>query len=158
MQFSRQEYWSGLILPSTEDLPKPGIQLTSPALAGGFFTTVLPGKPRKQLCVCFQSLNHAPFCATPWTATSHASLSFTISRSLLKSMSIESLMLSNHLILCHPLFLLSSIFLASGSFSMSWLLSSAGQSIGASASASVLPMNIQGFVPLGLTGLISLQL
>ena len=107
MQFSRWEYWSGLILPSTEDLPKPEIQLTSPALAGGFFTTALHGKPRKWLC--FQSLNHVPFCATPWTAASHASLSFAISRSLLKSMSIASVMLSNHLILCHPLFLLSSI-------------------------------------------------
>ena len=48
-------------------------------------------------------------------------------------------------------------FPSSGSFPMSWLLTSAGQSIGASASTSVLPMNIQGWFPLGLTGLISLQ-
>ena len=48
-------------------------------------------------------------------------------------------------------------FPASGSFSMSWLFASGGQSIGASASASVLPMNIQGWFPLGLTGWISLQ-
>ena len=47
---------------------------------------------------------------TPWTAAHHASLSFTISRSLLKLMSIESLMPSNHLILCRPLLLLPSIF------------------------------------------------
>ena len=48
-------------------------------------------------------------------------------------------------------------FPASGSFPMSWLFASGGQSIGASASASVLPKNIQGWLPLGLTGLISLQ-
>ena len=48
--------------------------------------------------------------ATSWTATSQAYLSFTISRSLLKLMSIEALMLSNHLILYHPLLLLPSIF------------------------------------------------
>ena len=48
--------------------------------------------------------------ATPWTAAHQASLSFTISQSLLKLMSIESVMPSNHLILCHPLFLLPSIF------------------------------------------------
>ena len=48
--------------------------------------------------------------ATPWTAAHQASLSLTISRSLLKFMSIESVMLSNHLILCRPLLLLPSIF------------------------------------------------
>ena len=47
---------------------------------------------------------------TPWTAVCQASLSFTISRSLLKLMSIESLMPSNHLVLCHPLLLLPSVF------------------------------------------------
>ena len=60
----------------------------------------------------------------------------------------------------HPLlppFLLPSIFPTLGSFSMSQLFASVGQSIGVSASASVLPMNIQGGFPLGLTGLISLQ-
>ena len=48
-------------------------------------------------------------------------------------------------------------FPAAGSFPVSWLFASGGQSIGVSASASVLPMNIQGWFPLGLTGLISLQ-
>ena len=43
--FSRQEYWSGLPFPSPGDLPNPGIKLSSPALAGEFFTTELPGKP-----------------------------------------------------------------------------------------------------------------
>ena len=90
-----------------------------------------------------------------WTTAHQASLSFTVSRSLLKLMSVESVMLSKHLILCHPLFILLSIFPESGSFPVSQF-TSGGQSIGTSASASVLPMNIQGWFPLGLTGLISL--
>ena len=57
-----------------------------------------------------QSLSHIQFFATPWTAAHHASLSITSSRSLLKFMSIESVMPSNHLVLCHPLLLLPSIF------------------------------------------------
>jgi len=93
---------------------------------------------------------------TPWTAAHQASLSFNISQSFLKLMSIESVMLSNHLILCSPLLLLPSTFPASGSFPMSQFFTSGGQRIGASASASVLPMNIQSWFPLGLTGLISL--
>ena len=47
MEFSRQEYWSGLSFPSPEDLPDPGMEPASPALAGGFFTTEPPGKPLK---------------------------------------------------------------------------------------------------------------
>ena len=60
--------------------------------------------------VVVQSLSHAQLFVTLWTAAHHASLSFTISRSLLKFMSIESVMLSNHLILCCPPLLLPSIF------------------------------------------------
>ena len=84
------------------------------------------------------------------------SLTFTISWSLLKLMSVESMIPSKYLVLCCPLFFLSSIFPSSGSFPVSWLFTSGGQSIGASASASVLPMNIQGWFPIGLTGLSSL--
>ena len=72
-------------------------------------------------------------------------------------MSIESVMLSNYLILCSPLLLLPSIFPASGSFPMSQFFISGGQKIGASASVSVIPMNIQSWFPLGLTGLILLS-
>ena len=61
-------------------------------------------------CVVVQLLSHAPLFVTPWTAACQASLSFSISQSLLKLMSIASLMPSNHLILCHPLLLLPSIF------------------------------------------------
>ena len=89
-------------------------------------------------------------------------LSFTFSRSLLKIMYIESVMLSNHLIFHCPLLLLPlvrrvSSFPESGSFSTNWLFTLGGQSFGASVLASVLPMNIQGWFPLELTGLISLQ-
>ena len=71
-------------------------------------------------------------------------------------MCVESVMPSNHLILCHFLLVLHSIFPASGSFPGSQFFTSGAQSIGVSASASVLPMNIQGWFLLGLTGLISL--
>ena len=60
--------------------------------------------------VAVQSLSQVPLFVTPWTATCQVSLSFNISQSLLKLMSIESVMPSNHLSLCYPLFLLPSIF------------------------------------------------
>ena len=91
---------------------------------------------------------------TSWTAACQTSLSFTISQNLLKLTSMESVMSSNHLILCHTFFLLPSIFLASGYLPMSQLFASGGQSIGASSSA--LPINIQSWFLLRLTGLISL--
>ena len=78
-------------------------------------------------------------------------------RSLLKLLSIESVIPSNRLILSCPLLLLPSIFPASGSFPVSQFFTLGGQSIGVSASASVLPMNIQDWFPLVLTGWISLQ-
>ena len=89
--------------------------------------------------------------ATPWTAAYQASLSFIISQNLFKLMSIESW--------CHPTISSScpQSFLASGLFPMSQLFSPRDQSIGVSASASFLPMRIQGWFPLGLNGLICLQ-
>ena len=81
--------------------------------------------------------------ATPWTAACQASLSITNSRSLLKFMSIELVMPSNHLILCHPLSSHLQSFPASGSFPMSQFFAEGGQSIGVSASTSVLPVNSQ---------------
>ena len=95
--------------------------------------------------------------ATPWIRARQASLSITNSQSLVKLMSIESVMPSNHLILCCPLLLLSPIPPSSGSFPMSQLFASGGQSIGVSASASGLPINTQDWSPLGWTGWISLQ-
>ena len=103
-----------------------------------------------------QSLSCVQCFVTPWTAELQASLSFTIPQSLLKFMSIESVMPSNHLIHCCPLLLCPQSFPASGSSLVSQLFASGGQSIGVSASVSVFPMNIQGWFPLGLIGLISL--
>ena len=94
------------------------------------------------IVVAIQSISCVWLFATPWTAACQASLTFTISWSLLKFMSIELVMLSYHLMLCHPL-LLISIFPSIRVFSSE--SSSGGQSIG--ASASVLPMNIQDWFP-----------
>ena len=88
----------------------------------------------------------------PWTAACQAPLSSTISQNLLKFMSSESVMLSNHLSLFLPFFYLQSF---PGLFDES-LFAPGGQSIGASAAAPVLPMSIQGWFPFGLTSLISL--
>ena len=93
------------------------------------------------LNVVVQWLSHVQLIVAPWTAVHQASLSFTISWSLLRLMTIELVMSSNHLILCRPL-LLPSVFPSIKSFPMSELFALGGQSIG--ASASVLPMNIQG--------------
>ena len=92
----------------------------------------------------------------PWTAAHQASLSITNSQSLLKLMSIELVMPSNHLILGHPLLLLPSVFRSIRVFCNKPALPIRWPSIEASASTSVLPMNIQGGFPLGLTSLISL--
>ena len=99
-----------------------------------------------------QSLSHVQLFVTPWTAAHQTSLSITNSWSLLKLMSIESVMPSNHLDLFCPCL---QSFPASGPFPTSQFFSSDGQSIG--ASASVLPVNFQDWFPLGWTGWISLQ-
>ena len=110
------------------------------------------------MIVVFQLLSCVQLFETPWTAARQPSLSFTISWSLLKFMSIESVVPSNRLILCCPFSSCLQSFPGSGPFSVSWLFTSGGQSNGASASASasVLPMNIQDQFPLGYTGWISL--
>ena len=83
--------------------------------------------------VFLQSLSHVWLFVTQWTAACQTPLSFTISQSLLKFMSTESVMLSNHLILCLPFSFCLQSFPASGSFPINWLIPSGGQSIGASA-------------------------
>ena len=90
-------------------------------------------------------------CSTPGFPVHHHSWS------LLKLMSIELVMPSNHLILCHSFLLLPSIFPSIRVFPRSQFFTSDGQSIGVSASTLVLPMNIQDSFPLGWTGWISLQ-
>ena len=80
----------------------------------------------------------------------------SMAMSLFKFMSTESVILSNHLISTTPFSFCLQSFPASGSFSVSVLFELGGQSTGTSASASVLPMNVQGWFPLGLTGFIFL--
>ena len=94
---------------------------------------------------------------TPWTAARQTSLSIVNTQSLLKLMSIDLVLPSNHLILCCPLLLPSILRSIRVVFQMSQLFASGGQSIGVSASTSVLPMNTQDSSPLGWTGWISLQ-
>ena len=81
-----------------------------------------------------QWLSWVRLLEAPWTAAHQASLSITNSWSLLRLMSIELVMPSNHLILCHPFSSCLQSFPASGSFSMSQFFASSGQSVGASAS------------------------
>ena len=102
--------------------------------------------------VVFQSLRDVQLLWPHGPAARQGSLSW----SLFKFISIESMIPSNHLILCHPLLPKSSVFPRIRSFPVSWLFASGGQNVGASVSTSVLPLNIQGLFPLGLAGLISL--
>ena len=104
-----------------------------------------------------QSFSHVWLFSTPWTAARQASLSITNSQSSLKLMSIESVMPSNPLILCSPFLLPPSIFPSIRVFSSESVLHIRWPSIGVSASASVLPMNILDWFPLGWTGWISLK-
>ena len=128
------------------------IAMVSPVVMNGFDSWTI--KKRFQFS-SVESLSHVRPFVTPWTAAHQASLSITYSQSLFKLMSIESVISSNHLIFCCPLHLLPSIFSSIGVFSKeSFVLG--GQRIGVSASASVLPMNIQYWWPFRLTGLISL--
>ena len=131
--------------PCGEPLPTHSTTGDPPTLAGSS-GSVACGVTAPFLWVfsSVQSLSHVQLFEIPWTAAHQASLSFTIYWSLLKFMSIESVMLFNHLILCHPLLLLPSIFPSTWTFSIKSTLSSGGQTIGALVSATVLPMNIQG--------------
>ena len=95
-------------------------------------------------------LSHIWLFVTAWTAAWQASLSFNFSLSLHKLMPIQLVMPSNHLILT-PFSLCPQSFPASGSFPVSQLLASGDQNIGASASTSVLPINIRDWLPLRLT-------
>ena len=127
MGFPRQEYWNGLSFPSPEDLPDLGIEPQSPALQADSLPSKLQGScPSLSPIICSNSCPLSQWC--------HPTISSSVT----------------HFCAC------SLSFPASGSFSVSLLFISGGQSVGALASASVLPMNIQDWFPLGLTGLISL--
>ena len=103
-----------------------------------------------------QSLSCVWLFATPWTTAHQTSLSITSSWSLLKLTSIELVMPSNHFILCRLLLLPPSIFPSIRVSSKSQFFAPGGQSIGVSASVSVLPMTFQDWFPLGWTHWISL--
>ena len=142
MVFSRQEYWSGFPFPSPGDLPNPGIKPESPTLQADSLPSEPPGKPSSSSCCCSVTKS-CPTLYDPMDCRqrSQAFLSFTISQSLLKLMSIESVMPSSYLILCHPFSSCLQSFPASRSFLRSQFFESGGQSIG--VSAPVLPMSIQ---------------
>ena len=108
------------------------------------------------LLIVVQSPSHVQLSVTPWTATCQTSLSFTVSWSLPRFITNESVMLSNRLVLCCPFSFCLQSFPASGSFPVNWLFASGGQSSGALTSASVFPINIQGWFRFGVAGLISL--
>ena len=148
MGFPRQECWSALPFPSPGDLPDPGIKPSSPALACRFLTTKPPEKPL--LCtlfiyICISSVTQLCLtlcdpmscCSTPGFPVHHQLLEFT---------QTHVYWVSGHSTISSSVVPLSSCpqsFPASGSLQMSQLFASGGQNIGVSASASVLPMNIQ---------------
>ena len=107
-----------------------------------------------RICCCSVAKSYQLF-VRPRTVACQAPPSFTKAKSLLKFMSTESVMQSNHLILYHPFSFCLQSFPTSGSLPKIWLFASSHQR--ASASASFLPMNIQDWFPLGLTGLIFLS-
>ena len=111
------------------------------------------GYYKEYYVVIVHLLSCARLFVTPWTATHQVPLYSTTYWSLLKYMSIELVMVSNYLILCCPHLLLIPVFPRISLFQ--WLFISDGQSIG--VSASVFPMNSQGYFPFGLNGWISLQ-
>ena len=104
-----------------------------------------------------QSLRCFQLFGSPWTAAHQASLSITSSWGLLKLMSIELVMPSNQLILCHPLLLLPSISPSIRVFSNESVLRTRWPEYWSFSFSISLPMNIQDWFPLGLTGWIFLQ-
>ena len=152
MEFSGQEYRSRLSSPPPGNLPDPEIQptsLASPALGGVFLTTGTTWETHSSIS-SFQSHSQDRLFATPWTTAHQASLSITNCRSQPKPMSISDAIQPSHPLV--PFTSSPKTFPASGSFQMSQFFASGGQSIGVSASTSVLPMNTQDWSPLGWTG------
>ena len=100
--------------------------------------------------LAFSSVSQLCLFTTSWTVAQQASLSITNYQSLLKLLSMKSVMPSNHLIFCHPILLMLLIFPSMRVFSNESVLHIRWPSIG--VLASVLPMNIQDWFPLGWTG------
>ena len=136
--FPMQEYWSGLPFLSPGDLPDPEIEPASSALAGRFFTTEPPWKPPFPSCCCWVAkscpiLCDPKDCGTPGFSVLHHFLEFTQTH-------------DHWVMMPSPFSSCPQSFTASESFPMSQLFVAGGQSI--TASASVLPVNIQGWFPL----------
>ena len=108
-----------------------------------YFQRINSTLKKKNRCCCSVTQLCLTLC-NPMDYSMPGSLFFTISRSLLKLMSIEFVMPSSHLFLCCPLSFCLQPFPSSGSFPMSQLFASGSPSIGVASSASVLPVNIQG--------------
>ena len=134
-------------IPFISSLENVGVHGCSEAEAGTTYISHISS-------VQFSSVTYDS--ATPWTATHQASLSITNSRSLLKLMSITLVMPSNHSSSVIPFSSCLQSFPASGFSQMSEFFTSCGQSIGASASASVLPLGWTGWISLQSKGLSSL--
>ena len=117
MGFSRQEYWSGLRFLLQQLCNHPHKQNIEHSRHFKKFYSTPQSRPMtttdqisSYLCCCCSGWQSCLTLVTPWTATCEASLSITVSWSLLKLMCIESVMPSSHLIICHRLLLLLSIF------------------------------------------------
>ena len=134
-------------------------QLFLPWLVSIYIHMCLAGKV-PAVVVVVQLLSHLQLFMTPWTAERQTSLSLTMSQSLLRLTSIELMMPSNHLISSSvvPFSSCPWFFPASGSLPISQLFASAGQSLEASASASVFPINIQSWFPVATHNSISSSL
>ena len=156
MGFTRQEYWSGLPFPSPGDLPDPGNECPSPVVAGRFFTTEPPRRPNITIyCCCCSVPKSCPTLCDP-----HG-----LQNTMFPCLSLSPRVCSNLCLLsqwCHPIISSSVVPFSScplsfpvwRPFPVSQLYASGSQSIRASASVSVLLMNIEGWFPLGLTSLI----
>ena len=108
-EFSREEYWSGLLYPPPGDLPNPGIKPKFPLLQADSLSSEPPGKPWDDIgSVQFSSV--ASSCPALCNPMNRSMPGLPVHHQLPKPMSIVSVIPSNHLILCHPLLLLLSIF------------------------------------------------
>ena len=153
IEFSNQEYWSGLSFPPPGDVPDSGIKpmsLSLPALAGGFFTTVPPGKPKE--CIQFSSVQFSRSVVSSSLWPHESQHTRPPCPSPTPGVHSDERPLSQW---CHPVISSSVVPFSScpqslptsESFPMSQLFAWGGQSTGASALASFLPKNTQGWSP-----------
>ena len=136
-------------VPNSEKTSVPNVHLLWWTKVGPWYFQLISNYFHETSCCYSVIKSSVGFFATSWIAAWEASLSSTVSWSLLKLIFIESMMPSNHLILCFPLLILPSIFPALGAFLMSWPFASGGQSIAASASVQLLSWGILVWIKAG---------